>query len=536
MKRGLTANATRLLIILIGISNHSILANESWDVNPVSFCDLSLIYPTHGFTQTIPSCEANVGLIYFQAGLEGTCEVLPNLSVSVEPATDVAIYPVYDQAGLTTYALLAPVGEYEVLLSAATGEGELIEARFPLVLLEESYPSIQLACNDTIQLPVQEHCQALITADMVLEGEFGCLTNEDFTIEISDPDPSNGPIVDGAGIFNYKIARTDLLPVEGFTKRFHETQWHQAYSSNANLTWTENDLQIDLEPAEEAGYAIAMIQVPHYGTLCADWSYEGSDHLPFFMMYQANPNGMIDVLHTSNNAESGSMSSALVAGSVLVVEIRTGLSTTEPCALKLSNWNFQPATNPSPFFSCGGVIDVIDAQAPVLTCPEISLQQVICTDEDRLLISQLPDGTPNCYFLDASGDVVIPDDDEAASALGELLDWLSGFGYPHASDETWHGSVSEICQPVEICIVDEMESGEECRPGTIRRTFTATDPSGNSNSCEQLIEITSPGIDQIIAPDLVAYIACDMEYPADQDGYPHPDFTGWHQVSTAFGA
>ncbi|NRB48670.1 MAG: hypothetical protein HRU41_13420 [Saprospiraceae bacterium] len=536
MKRGLTANATRLLIILIGISNHSILANESWDVNPVSFCDLSLIYPTHGFTQTIPSCEANVGLIYFQAGLEGTCEVLPNLSVSVEPATDVAIYPVYDQAGLTTYALLAPVGEYEVLLSAATGEGELIEARFPLVLLEESYPSIQLACNDTIQLPVQEHCQALITADMVLEGEFGCLTNEDFTIEISDPDPSNGPIVDGAGIFNYKIARTDLLPVEGFTKRFHETQWHQAYSSNANLTWTENDLQIDLEPAEEAGYAIAMIQVPHNGTLSADWSYEGTDHLPFFMMYQANPNGMIDVLHTSNNAESGSMSSALVAGSVLVVEIRTGLSTTEPCALKLSNWNFQPATNPSPFFSCGGVIDVIDAQAPVLTCPEISLQQVICTDEDRLLISQLPDGTPNCYFLDASGDVVIPDDDEAASALGELLDWLSGFGYPHASDETWHGSVSEICQPVEICIVDEMESGEECRPGTIRRTFTATDPSGNSNSCEQLIEITSPGIDQIIAPDLVAYIACDMEYPADQDGYPHPDFTGWPQVSTAFGA
>lgn len=535
MKRGLTANATRLLIILIGISNHPILANESWDLTSMSACEASIIYPSHGFSQTIPSCQANVGLIYFQAGWQGECEDLPNLSIAVQPATDATVYPVYDQAGLTTYALLAPAGEYTVLLSATISEGNTLEANFPVVFTKEDYPPIQLACNDTLQLPIQDECQALITADMVLEGVFGCLTNEDFTIEISDPDPSNGPMVDGAGVFNYKIARTDLLPVEGFTKNFGEPEWHQAKSANAELTWTEEQLKILMQPAEEAGYAVAIVQVSHHGTLSCDWSYEGTDHMPFFMMYQAHSNGTIDVLHTSNNTENGSLSSELVAGSLLIVEIRTGLSTAESCALQLSNWSFQPVTNSTPFFSCGGVVDVIDAQAPVLTCPEISVQQVICTDEDQLLISQLPAGTPNCYLLDAGGEVVFPEEEEDAAALTTLLDWLSGFGYPHASDELWHGSVAEVCQPVEICITDELESGEQCQPGTIRRTFTATDPSGNSSSCEQLVEITSPGIDQVIAPDLVGYIACDMEYPTDQEGNPHPDFTGWPKVSTAFG-
>ncbi len=535
MKRGLTANATRLLIILIGISNHPILANESWDIKRMSSCEASIIYPSHGFSQTLPSCQANVGLLYFQAGLQGACEELPSLQVVVEPPAEVAVYPVYDQNGLTTYALLAPAGAYQVLLSANVNEGSTMEASFPVVFEKEDYPAIQLACNDTLQLPVQDDCQALITPDMVLEGEFGCLVDEDFTIEISDADPSNGPVVDGAGIFSYKIGRTDLLPVEGFTRGFKEEQWHQAHSISASLTWTASDLHIDLQPGEEPGYAVAMVQIPHYGTLSCDWSYEGTDHLPFFMMYQAHPNGTVDVLHTSNNAESGSLSNTLVAGSMLVIEIRTGFSATEPCALRLSNWSFQPDTNPTPFFSCGGIVEVIDVEPPLLNCPEVSVQQVICTDEDRLLITHLPSGTPHCYQLDANGEVIYPVEEEAANALQGLLDWLSGFGYPHASDEVWHGSVSEICQPVEICIVDQMESGEECRPGTIRRTFTASDPSGNSSSCEQLIEITSPGIGQIIAPDLVGYIACDQEYPTDQQGYPHPDFTGWPQVNTVFG-
>jgi len=502
----------------------------------MSSCEASIIYPTEGLSHTIPTCQSNIGLLYFEAGIQSDCEEMPSLAVTVEPAEGVAIYPVYDQAGRTTFAVMAKVGEYQVSLSTTLPEDVFLQESFPLTISEVTFPSISLACNDTLQLPVNDNCKALISADMLLEGEFGCLDNEDFSINISDSDPSNGPIVDGAGIFNYKISRTNLLPTEGFTRAFKPTEWRQAHSSNALMEWAATSLSIGLEPAEETGFAVAMLQVPNDGTLNCDWSYVGEDHMPFFMIYQANPNGTINVLHTSNNAESGNLSQQLDAGSLLVIEIRTGLTATSPCSLVLDNWSFHPVTQGQPFFSCGGVLDVIDAQEPVLNCPAVSNQQVICTDEDRLLISQLPVGTPNCYNLDANGEVIYPEDETAAEALTNLLDWLSSFGYPHLGDEDWHGSVLEACQPIEICIVDQMESGEQCQPGTIRRTFTATDPSGNSSSCEQSIEISSPGIDQIVAPDLVAYIACDMDYPRVEDEYPHPDFTGWPKVTTAFGS
>lgn len=535
MKRGLTANVTRLLIILFGISNHPILANESWGGEDISFCEATIIYPTLGFSQSIPDCSSKRGLLYFEAGVQSDCEAIPPLNVQVEPAAEVAVYPIYEEAGRTTYAVLAPVGQYEVFLSTTLPGGIVVQEAFPLTFFETTYPPIQLACNDTIQLPVEANCQALITADMVLEGEFGCLTNEDFNIEISDPDPSNGPIVDGAGIYNYKISRSDLLPTEGFAKRFAASEWRQSHSTNASLDWTADALAIQMAPAETEGYAVATLQVPSNGVLSCDWSFQGEGNMPFFMMYQANANGTIDILHTSNNAESGSLDHNLIGGALLVIELRTGLGTTAPCVLNLDNWYFQPNTAGVPFFSCGGVLDVIDVEAPVLNCPAVSSQEVICTDEDRLLISQLPTGTPNCYSLDANGDVLYPEEESEVVALTNLLDWLSGFGYPHASDEVWQGSVLEVCQPVEICISDQLESGEQCQPGTIRRVFTATDPSGNSSSCEQTIVITSPGIAQIIKPNQVAYIDCETDYPKDANDYPHPDQTGWPQVSTAFG-
>lgn len=501
----------------------------------MSYCEASIVYPTEGFSPILSSCQSDIGLIYFEAGIQSECEELLNLSVTVQPAAGVVVYPLYEYLGLTTYALLAPVGEYQVLLSTTLPGDITLQESFPLTFGETTFPAIQLACNDTIQLPVGEHCQALITADMVLEGEFGCLTNEDFNIEISDPDPNNGPVVDGAGVFNFKISRKDLLPTNGFTHGFAPAQWHQSHATQAEVGWTASELAISMQPAEEAGYAVASMQVPHSGILSCDWSYLGEDHMPFFMIYQANPNGTIDILHSSNNAESGSINYALQAGSLLVIELRTDLASTSPCTLTLNNWQFQPTTEGTPFFSCGGVIDVIDAEAPILNCPAISSQQVICTDEDRLLISQLPPGTPNCYTLDANGQVLYPADEAEAEALANLLDWLAGFGYPHASDEVWQGNVLEACQPVEICIVDQLESGEQCQPGTIRRVFTATDPSGNSSSCEQHIVITSPGIEQIIEPDQVAYIDCEVDYPTDPKGYPHPDHTGWPKVTTAFG-
>jgi len=535
MKRGLTANATRLLILLFGISNYPVLANGDWTGRSVTICEATIVGPSTALTHDIDPCQSGIGLLYFEAGIQTDCEVPPSLGFEVSPSENVSIYPVYEHNELTTYAFLAPEGEYEVLLSAALTPENLLQRSFHVSFTSTPYPPIHLACNDTLQLPVGESCQVQITPDMLLEGEFGCLEASDFVIAISDEDPSNGSLLDGAGVFKYKITREEYLASDGFNGPFAIDQWKHSTSGNAELSWTETELQVDIGPGEGDSYAVALRQVPLSGRLSFDWNYTGEGVAPFFMVYLARANGLVEVIHTSDGLEAGAVAEDLPAGALLIIEVRTAVGAEALCSLALHHWRFEPSRTNDAFFSCAGFLDAIDTQVPVLTCPAISVQSVLCSDEDRLLISHLPEGTPHCYQLDSAGEVVYPSDEEAAAALDSLLNWIYPFGYPHAGDEEWHGTLVENCQPVEICISDQLQSGEDCEANTINRIFTATDPSGNSTSCEQTILIQTPGIEQVISPSTVAYVSCDVDYPQDGNAYPHPDFTGWPKVQTAFG-
>lgn len=535
MKRGLTANATRLLILLLGISNYPVLANSDWTGKSTTICEATIVGPNTTLSHTIDPCQSGIGLLYFEAGTQSDCEVPPSLSFEVSPNENISIYPVYEHNELTTYAFLAPEGEYEVVLSAVPSPDNEVQRSFHVSFTSTPYPEIHLACNDTLQLPVGETCQVEITPDMLLEGEFGCLEASDFVIAISDEDPSNGAILDGAGLFKYKITREEYLASEGFSGPFAIDLWRSSTSGNAQMSWAEEELKVDIGPGEGTSFAVALRQVPLSGRLTFDWNYNGEGVAPFFMVYLAHANGLVQVIHTSDGLEQGALAEDLPAGALLVIEVRTEVGAEALCSLALTNWRFEPLRSNTSFFSCAGFLDAIDTQVPVLTCPAISVQNVLCTDADRLLINHLPAGTPYCYELDSSGEVVYPTDEAAAAALDSLLNWIYPFGYPHAGDEEWHGSLIENCQPVEICISDQLQSGEDCEANTINRTFTATDPSGNTSSCEQTILIQTPGIEQVISPPTVAYVSCDVDYPQDGNAYPHPDFTGWPKVQTAFG-
>jgi hypothetical protein len=78
---------------------------------------------------------------------------------------------------------------------------------------QDDAPEANLACNDDINVTLDGNCSRVITADMVLEGNFGCLEEGDFTITIvNDEDPSNGNILDGHGQWIYEIDGPEGLP------------------------------------------------------------------------------------------------------------------------------------------------------------------------------------------------------------------------------------------------------------------------------------------------------------------------------------
>ena len=57
-----------------------------------------------------------------------------------------------------------------------------------------------LSCISSLNVTLDADCRRLVTANMVLDGDFGCADPNDFLVNIvNDDDPTNGSILDGCG-------------------------------------------------------------------------------------------------------------------------------------------------------------------------------------------------------------------------------------------------------------------------------------------------------------------------------------------------
>lgn len=83
-----------------------------------------------------------------------------------------------------------------------------LESRSIEVQLSNASCEASLACIDMIDVVLNSDCQSLLTYDMILEGDFACLTADDFTISILDDNSTNGNTLDGVGSFTYLIECT----------------------------------------------------------------------------------------------------------------------------------------------------------------------------------------------------------------------------------------------------------------------------------------------------------------------------------------
>jgi hypothetical protein len=113
----------------------------------------------------------------------------------------------------------AAAGTFQIVITAQDNSGNARQEDFFIVVTQAPAPApTNLACNVNINVTLDENCQRLITPDMVLEGSFGCLGEEDFVLAIvNDNDPSNGNILDGAGQWIYEVTLAPGVdPVPGF--------------------------------------------------------------------------------------------------------------------------------------------------------------------------------------------------------------------------------------------------------------------------------------------------------------------------------
>ena len=170
-----------------------------------------IVYPSQDINIELGACDEPLTQICFPATATDNCSGVVDCHVSIG-GVDIPTLP--DEFG-NLYCVDLAAGDYEVVLEATDDAGNTRTEAFHIVITQEEVPEDNLACTAFVNVTLGTDCSAELLASTVLNGTWGCLTEDDFVVTVIDGNPDNGPIIDGCGIFSYTIALA-----EGVTGNF----------------------------------------------------------------------------------------------------------------------------------------------------------------------------------------------------------------------------------------------------------------------------------------------------------------------------
>lgn len=158
-----------------------------------------IIYPSNEINLTLGDCEEALNYCFYVTAVDdcdGDLEPIVMINGEIfEPIP-----------GTNSYCLdIDSPGDLDVIIEATDSNGNTSQEDFTIVIAEGPEATVNLACIDQINVTLDSECQVPITASMLLSGSFGCLSDSDFTIRITN----NGVEVDNpigiCGLFMYEI-------------------------------------------------------------------------------------------------------------------------------------------------------------------------------------------------------------------------------------------------------------------------------------------------------------------------------------------
>ncbi|RMH17865.1 MAG: HYR domain-containing protein, partial [Gammaproteobacteria bacterium] len=397
----------------------------------------------------------------------GACEAVVNYDVT---ATDNCGATVSQLAGLPSGSAF-PRGVTTNTFEASDDAGNTVQCSFTVTVNEFANPTTQLACNDQVQISLDENCQAVIGADDILEGgPYGCY--DDYIVMVLDatqaPLPS-GNVVDGSFIgstWTVKVVDPDT----------------------GNECWGSFTVEDKLAPTIECEDLVIN---------CNADATPGPTVVPGVVELSSGPMpGDQDYMEVTFDV-------AAPAGAV-VKDVNIYLNITHDWIDDLDVFLQGPdGTIVELFTDVGGSGDDVDVTiddegapfvSPSFPYPTPALQGVFQPE-------QYPDeALSNFDFRPVNGTwTVILDDDFPYDDNGMFInDIILTIEYGGAGP-----AVADNCGIASIDYVDSEVEGDCGGPASvITRTWTATDLSGNTKSCVQTITKVRPTL-------------ADIEFPAD---------------------
>ena len=263
-------------------------------------------------------------------------------------------------------------------ITAEDDAGNVRNEDFQICVDKDPAPAAALACNDLVNVTLDEDCQRIITADMVLEGSFGCFENEDFTVEIGEGLDNFGNVLPGPGQFFYEVTfDPSSTSFSGFTGAFAPAQWAiETDGGDSDVNFTSTTLTL-LSGADDG--ASAAISLPADGTLSFDYEYAlESEIIADAFIVDINGDVVLDLEFDgmgSTATGNGSITEQVEAGWILLLELDgDGFATSDVISeVIISNLTLGTASGddagPIDFEPCWGEIKGEDKKSAALACP-----------------------------------------------------------------------------------------------------------------------------------------------------------------------
>jgi subtilisin-like proprotein convertase family protein len=397
-------------------------------------------------------------------------------------------------AGLPSGSVF-PIGTTTNCFVVADVVGNTSTCCFDVVINEYPTPTTTLACNDNVQVSVNENCEAFIGTDMILEGgPYGCY--DDYLVAVEGYGSDFGGVtIDGDAIGEtLQVTVTD--PTTG------------------NSCWGTISVEDKIPPTIQCSDVVIMCgaQLP-------------SEPSPEIIGYQEilleNLNDPLDIPAGQNIDYSYELDySYLPAGTpVEDVDVR----------FTCLDHTFMGDVNVQVISPAGTIVNVYEVGGcggnfPIDTWfDDEGVNPVDCNGLDLPRILPLFNGgnniAPNLFNFDgedASGiwTVRVFDDFPVLDGGTILNVGLSILVNVPAVDP------ADNCGEVELTFTDT-ESGDPCDGLLVTRHWVVTDESGNTAECDQNITVL---------PLVLDSIACPPAYVGACGDSSDPDFTGWPTV------
>jgi len=175
-----------------------------------------IVYPSQPIFVALDPCGPNTTVVNFQASAHDNCGVTSWTVAINNGATVTNVGNNYTTSALTP-------GTYTVTLTARDAANNQTVETFQIIITKAPAPATSLACVGQINVSIDatpNSCRVAVTPEMVLNGNWGCLTPADFTVVVMDGNTANGNIADGKGLFDYVVTK-----VGGPTAGFNSPCW-----------------------------------------------------------------------------------------------------------------------------------------------------------------------------------------------------------------------------------------------------------------------------------------------------------------------